>query len=155
METRSFEEKTFNIYKILSIDEHEPLIIDAKTKKVHKLMDFKILDNLSDEIMLISDEESIGLMKLNEDGGISIDEGNKIKFPKISTFFVSKDKTKIYAIPDGQNVINIFNYNHEKNTLSLIYKNIPSPSNEIKKFELIDENYLFLMDDNYIYLFIN
>ena len=152
METRSFEEKTFNIYKILSIDEHEPLIIDAKTKKVHKLMDFKILDNLSDEIMLISDEESIGLMKLNEDGGISIDEENKIKFPKISTFFVSKDKTKIYAIPDGQNVINIFNYNHEKNTLLLIYKNIPSPSNEIKKFELIDENYLFLMDDNYIYL---
>ena len=52
-------------------------------------------------------------------------------------------------------MINIFNYNHEKNTLHLIYKNIPSPSNEIKKFELIDENYLFLMDDNYIYLFIN
>ena len=136
METPSFEEKTFNIYKLLSINEDEPLIIDAKTKEANVLQNITILDALSDEVMLINDKDSIGLAKLNENGSISFYEKNKIKYPRISSFFISKDKTKIYTIPDKKNVINIFNYNKEKNNLDLSGEIIQSPSKYIEKFTL-------------------
>ena len=151
METPLFEEKTFNIFKILTINKDKPHIIDAETKKTHESK-IIILENISDEIMLICDKESIGLAKLDENGNIFFDKKNHIKFAKVSAFFISPDKTKIYAIPYRQNVINIFNYNKERNTLELSDEIIQSPSKFIKKFEQIDENSWLLMDENNIYL---
>lgn len=157
METPIFEEKTWSIFNVLTCKEDfngsipQPLFLPWNWRC--KLGDKAIIENFDEQLMLQYDNNYIKLLIFDKKTGYFLEAKEKYFSPQISSFHFSSDKTKIYAILEEKNSINIYNFNKKYLTLELSDEKIEFESKDnIKKCIPINENNLILFDKYIIYL---
>ena len=132
--------------------------INFNVKELHYI-DYQILENLVDDLLIYNDKNSdyeIKLLKYDKNrNNFSII--NQINFPKkIFSLNFSPDKKKIYVCLANKKSINIINYNLINNYLELAEEKIEIDYSRVnfKKCVHINDNCLMAIDNLIIYLWI-
>lgn len=152
MESKSFKEKTKNIFDLLTIkespNEKEVKIVNARLEKLMQLDYNSNIENFANKLLLHYVNNGLELWKWLEDqkNYINIDTLNLLD--TISSLHFSPDKKTIYACMRYQKTISIINYDSTNNKLKLSNDSISINSGGyFKKCIHIKNNCLISLDD--------